>query len=168
MDIKFQKVINQGQIDSLCAIAKKVWHITYDSILPPGQVEYMLEKFQSAFAIKDQIANQGYKYHLIICDGAEAGFVGFSPRYMGRNELFVSKVYLLPEYQGSGAAREAFSLAEQEAKKEKLPCITLTVNKENEHAVNVYRHFGFQVKDKVQTDIGAGYIMDDYIMVKNL
>lgn len=168
MEIAWEKVESQGQIDALCRIAEKVWHLTYDPLLPQGQVEYMLDKFQSDHAVKAQMKGQGYRYYLLLCGGEAAGFVGFSPRYEGREEMFLSKVYLLPEYRGQGAVGKALAFVEEQARKEGLPAIRLTVNKENTHAFEVYRHYGFQVADKVETDIGGGYVMDDFIMVKTL
>lgn len=168
MEIQLQKVETEKQIETLCAIAEKVWHLTYDSLLPEGQVDYMVEKFQSAPAVKEQIANSNYRYYLLTGNGQAGGFVGFSPRYEGREEMFLSKVYLLPELRGHGAVRAVFSLVEEETKKEGLKKIRLTVNKGNSHAVDVYRHYGFQIVDQVETDIGSGYVMDDYIMVKEL
>ena len=35
--ITLEPVSTQSQIDTLCAIAKTVWHETYDDLLPPGQ-----------------------------------------------------------------------------------------------------------------------------------
>ena len=82
--------------------------------------------------------------------------------------MFLSKVYLLPEYRGMGAVKAAFALVEQETREERLSSIRLTVNKGNDHAVEVYKHYGFAVVDKVKSDIGGGYVMDDFIMVKEL
>ncbi len=168
MDITLEKVETQEQIDALCAIAGTVWHLTYDSLVPQGQVEYMLEKFQSDKAVKAQMKEQNYRYYLMRCGGQAAGFVGFSPRYEGREEMFLSKVYLLPEYRGKGAVKAAFALVEEQAREEGLPAIRLTVNKGNTHAVEVYEHYGFETVEKVKTDIGYGYVMDDFIMVKKL
>ena len=41
--------------------------------------------------------------------------------------------------------------------------VYLTVNKHNDHAIAVYKKTGFKVIDEVVTDIGNGYVMDDYI-----
>lgn len=163
-----EKVESQGQIDTLCRIAERVWHLTYDELLPAGQVDYMVDKFQSDHAVKEQMARQGYRYYLVRCAGEAAGYVGFAPRYEGREEMFLSKVYLLPEYRGRGGVRAAFALVEGQAREEGLPAIRLTVNKGNRHAVEVYRHYGFEIVDKVESDIGQGYVMDDFIMVKQL
>lgn len=40
----------------------------------------------------------------------------------------------------------------------------LTVNKHNTHSIEVYKHMGFQIIDAQAADIGAGFVMDDYIM----
>ena len=44
----------------------------------------------------------------------------------------------------------------------------LTVNKHNELAIRAYRGTGFDVIDSVETDIGEGFVMDDYIMEKQV
>ena len=40
----------------------------------------------------------------------------------------------------------------------------LTVNKYNELGIRAYEGTGFETIDSVETDIGGGFIMDDYIM----
>lgn len=168
MKITLKRVETPEEIEALCAAAEKVWHLTYDSLLPPGQVDYMVEKFQSPAAVRAQMAEDRYEYHLILGDGELGGFVGYAPRYQGREEMFLSKVYLLPEFRGQGAVREAIALVEREARRQGLPSIRLTVNKGNTHAYEVYRHYGFETVESVAADIGQGYVMDDYIMVKKL
>ena len=168
MEVRLKPVASEKEIEALCEIAERVWHLTYDSLVPKGQVEYMLEKFQSPHAVKEQMSTLNYRYYLLVCGGENAGFVGFSPRYEGREEMFLSKVYLLPEFRGQGAVRAAFALVEDETRKEGLSKRRLTVNKGNTHAVQVYEHYGFRTVEKVKTDIGSGYVMDDFIMVKEL
>jgi hypothetical protein len=42
--------------------------------------------------------------------------------------------------------------------------ICLTVNKRNAGAVAAYHKMGFETVDSVNTDIGGGFFMDDYVM----
>lgn len=168
MTIAWKKVESPEDVEALCAVARRVWHLTYDPLLPPGQVDYMVEKFQSPPAVRAQMAEEGYRYYLALKDGTPGGFVGFAPRYQGREEVFLSKVYLAPECRGLGLVREALALAEDAARREGLSSIRLTVNKGNAHAYEVYRHYGFETTESVVTDIGQGYVMDDYIMVKHI
>ena len=167
-EITLERVETQTQIDTLTAIAKKVWHETFDPILEPGQTDYMIDKFQSDHAVKEQMAHQNYRYYLAKLNGEYAGFVGFAPRYEGKEEMYLSKVYLLSECRGHGVVRKLFDLVEEEAQKEGLHKIRLTVNKYNTHAYKVYEHYGYENVESVKADIGSGYYMDDYVMVKQV
>lgn len=167
-EIVLERVETQSQIDTLCAIAEKVWHEAFEPILPPGQTDYMIDKFQSDHAVKDQMAHQNYRYYLAKLDGQYAGFVGFAPRYQGEEEMYLSKVYILSDCRHQGVVRRLFDLVEEEAKKEGLSKIRLTVNKHNTHAYEVYQHYGYENVESVKADIGSGYYMDDYVMVKRV
>lgn len=82
--------------------------------------------------------------------------------------MYLSKVYLLPECRGQGVVRRMFQFVEEETKKEGLSKIRLTVNKQNTHAYQVYEHYGYDNVESVKADIGSGYYMDDYVMVKRV
>ena len=43
-------------------------------------------------------------------------------------------------------------------------CVYLTVNKGNKRAIRAYEKSGFSITESVVTDIGHGFVMDDYIM----
>ena len=89
--------------------------------------------------------------------------VGFMAYKINDNSLFLSKLYILNEYRNKGYSSKALKhLCEYN-----LP-IELTVNKYNINAYNKYLHFGFKVIDSVVADIGNGYVMDDYIMKKEI
>ena len=59
-----------------------------------------------------------------------------------------------------------FQLVEEQTKQEGLSKIRLTVNKKNTHAAQVYEHYGYKTVEWVESDIGNGYVMDDFVMVK--
>ncbi len=168
MEVIFRRVHTEEDINALCTLAKIAWHETYDRLLPKGQPEYMIEKFQSPDAVKDQMAHQGYEYYLILEGDAAAGFLGIAPKVEKEEELFLSKLYLLSAFHGRKIAGKALRFAESRAKELGLREIRLTVNKGNLHAKEVYTHYGFQVTDSVISGIGAGFVMDDFVMVKQL
>ena len=90
------------------------------------------------------------------------------PRYQGQEEMYLSKAYILPQGRGQGVVGALFRLVEEETKKEGLSRVRLTVNKGNAHAKAVYEHYGYRTVEAVRSDIGGGYVMDDYVMVKEL
>jgi hypothetical protein len=42
------------------------------------------------------------------------------------------------------------------------------VNKANARAIMAYKRNGFVITESVITDIGGGFVMDDYVMAKDL
>lgn len=162
------RVESDEQIQKIAEIAEIIWHNTYDELIGEDQTNYMIEKFQSYMAIKNQIANMNYHYYLMIEKDKEVGFIGFVPNHNKEDELFLSKIYIMPNMTGRGLASKAINFVIDIAEELGLAKIWLTVNKGNSHAITVYEHFGFEVIDSVETDIGAGYIMDDYIMSLNV
>ena len=53
------------------------------------------------------------------------------------------------------------------ASENNLKAVYLTVNKHNDDTISIYSHLGFEVIDSVVSDIGSGFVMDDYIMQLN-
>lgn len=84
------------------------------------------------------------------------------------NRFFVSKIYLLKEHRGHGIAAAVTRFYEALCRDRGLDAMYLTVNKQNAMAIRAYEKQGFETTDAVQTDIGEGFIMDDYIMEKKL
>lgn len=163
--MQMMKAVSPEEIKILCNIAAEVWHETYDPILPAGQTDYMVEKFQSVDAVTEQINTGGYHYYLFQDEnGVYGGFVGFVPGHKQADEMFLSKVYILSSQRGKGIMRQALDTVIAETKKRNMKRIWLTVNKDNTHAQDVYAHYGFQICESLVSDIGGGYVMDDYVM----
>ena len=125
----------------------------------------MLDKFQSEKAIKEQIENGGYRYFLANFNGENCGYVGISS---DKDRLFLSKLYLKKSFRKKGIASKAIAMLEDICQKENLRAIWLTVNKHNTGSKAVYESNGFRVIDEQVCDIGHGYVMDDFIMQKDI
>lgn len=166
MNIDFVKVTAPGQTELIAEIAEPIWHETYEPIIGNDAVCYMVEKFQSVSAINRQLAEEGYEYYLMYSGDSAVGFIGAVPNMNGK--LFLSKLYVSRDYRGMGVPRAAFEFLAQLGRGYGLDKIYLTVNKKNAHAIEVYEHFGFYRIDSVVTDIGCGYVMDDYILQKDI
>lgn len=80
------------------------------------------------------------------------------------NRFFISKIYLLAEERGRGHASATIRFYENLCRTRGLHAAYLTVNKHNELGIRAYRAKGFETIDAVETDIGNGFVMDDYIM----
>ena len=93
------------------------------------------------------------------------GYCGVKPE---KERLFLSKLYLRKDKRGQGLASYLLEEAIKFAKEQNKQAIYLTCNKYNQHSLDVYHGKGFQDINAVQTDIGRGFIMDDYILEKVL
>lgn len=155
------QVKTDEQLKTLAEKANVVWHEFFPCILTEGQIDYMVEKFQSYEAMKNQMENDGYEYYFITAGDKILGYTGIKKE---AERLFLSKLYLLKENRGKGYASEAFEFLINYCKKNGLKSIYLTVNKQNEHTIAVYKKKGFKIIDTQVADIGNGYVMDDYIM----
>lgn len=164
MKIEFIPVETKQQVNQLATMANIIWHEWFPGIISEEQINYMVEKFQSEQAIEQQI-RQGYIYALLCLNGIAIGYVGLHPE---KEKLFLSKIYLLKSYRGKGYATQAFEFVEGLCLAYELKAIYLTVNRNNQHAFEVYKKKGFKVIKEEATEIGQGFVMDDYIMEKTI
>jgi diamine N-acetyltransferase len=156
-------VTTQDQIAIVESLAREIWTEHYTSIIGKDQVQYMLDKFQSKYAISIQITEEGVRYFLIEEEGHYIGYIGVQSK---GEELFLSKIYIRADERGKGFGKKAVQFLEDIARKLKLKKISLTVNKNNIGAVKAYERMGFKNLGPVVQDIGNGFIMDDFIMEK--
>ncbi|BCJ98808.1 GNAT family N-acetyltransferase [Anaerocolumna chitinilytica] len=166
MKLQIAKVVSAEDIKQLAQAALKIWNEYYIQIITKEQIDYMVNKFQSAEAIADQIENQGYEYYLLKPEDAIAGYIGV--KETPQDFLFLSKFYILKENRGKGYAREAMDFMTELCKQRGIKKIWLTVNRNNENSIKVYEKFGFHVIKTQVSDIGNGYVMDDFIMEKDI
>ena len=161
----FEPVRTKEQIKEMTDLANEIWHEYFISILPAGQIDYMVEKFQSAGAVEEQLANQNYQYFMLWLSDRLIGYTGIVEQPKEK-KLFLSKLYIEKSFRGRGYASRTFEFLEQFCRRKGLSMIWLTVNRFNDNTIRIYEKKGF-VKARTQAaDIGGGYIMDDYIMEK--
>lgn len=162
--LTYLKTIDINSINIIESLAEEIWEEHYTDIIGEDQVRYMLDNFQSIEAIKKQIGS-GYEYYLIQAGNEPIGYICFKKQ---ENELFLSKFYLKSSSRGKGYGKETIKFIEEFAKKNNLKKISLTVNKDNLNSIEAYKKFNFGIAESIVTDIGSGYVMDDYKMEKSL
>ncbi|MGB5317367.1 MAG: GNAT family N-acetyltransferase [Robiginitalea sp.] len=163
-EVSFTVVKTPPEVARVAELAGIIWKEHYIPIIGKAQVDYMLEKFQSAPAIEKQLV-EGICYVSIKTDGITQGYMAFERQ--GKT-LFLSKIYLLDSFRGLGIGKVAMSFLEEKAHALGCKQIALTVNKYNNQSINAYLRLGFEKKEGKITDIGGGFVMDDYLMVKLL
>lgn len=159
MELTFQQVTDT-EIETLAAPADEIWHEFFPGIISDAQVDYMVEKFQSAPAMRQQIA-EGYRYYLVYTGAELIGYTGVHPE---EELLFLSKLYLKKQHRGHGYGRKMIEFVAGLARELGKSGVYLTVNRYNENTIAVYHATGFETVRTQVADIGNGYVMDDYVM----
>lgn len=156
-------VTTAQQLADIERMAHVIWNEYYVQLIGQAQVNYMVEKFQTAAAMQAQI-DSGYEYFQIHRGGDAIGYAAI--RHDASDaRVFISKLYLLAAHRKSGAGRETLALIESLARGRGARHLWLTVNKGNP-SVRAYERLGFSVVEALVMDIGGGYVMDDFRMEK--
>ena len=144
-----------------------IWRACYPGIISNAQIDYMLTRMYSLDVLRDEIHSQGIHYNCLLMDGKLVGFASYGPT-SAPGVMKLHKLYLLPELHGRGLGSRLLQHVENEVRAGGGRRLILSVNKRNAKAIAAYQRNGFVIADSVVTDIGNGFVMDDYIMAKDL
>lgn len=156
-----REVSCDSDIRLIAQMAEEIWPEAFADIITKEQINYMVDKFQSYHAMKDQIENQGYTYFIISENGKDAGYCGVQVKE--DNSLYLSKMYLLKEARGHRLFEQMTSHLVKLCRDKGINRIWLTVNKHNGRAIAAYDKNGYRNIKSQTTDIGEGFVMDDYV-----
>jgi ribosomal protein S18 acetylase RimI-like enzyme len=146
----------------LRALADTIWRAHYPGIITVEQIDYMLSLMYAPEVVRREIAD-GVMWELALLKSEPAGFLScaFEPAV---RQLKLSKLYLLPSLQGRGFGRQMLGSVKAKAATLGAAEVYLTVNKNNAKAIAAYQRAGFRITDSIVSDIGGGFVMDDYVM----
>ncbi|WP_068545242.1 GNAT family N-acetyltransferase [Thalassotalea crassostreae] len=162
---QYNAVYSAEDINTVVNLADVIWHQHYTPIIGREQVLYMLDKFHTATAVNEQIHEQNFQYYLIQYQGNNVGYLAIQQR---KQELFLSKIYLLSSMRGKGIGKQAMEFIKEQAKSLNCEAISLTVNKHNTDTIAAYKKIGFVKTGEAVFDIGNSFVMDDYLMSLSL
>jgi GNAT superfamily N-acetyltransferase len=156
----------EEHLPAIAALAGVIWREYYPAITGTEQIEYMLAWMYSLETMASELRS-GIRYELLLLDGELAGFASFGPAEEP-GTIKLHKLYLLPRYHGQGFGTLLLNHCETEARKLGAHAMTLNVNKGNTKAIAAYQRNGFTIAQSVVNDIGQGFVMDDYVLTKQL
>jgi ribosomal protein S18 acetylase RimI-like enzyme len=159
--------VTEADIEPLIALARDTWHRHYPDMISVEQIEYMLDQRYRPELIRAQIASQRAWWDKLVVNGA---MVAFSACELAESagEMKLDKVYVRYDLRGLGYGSLLIGNAETRARAAGCTRLSLQVNKNNASAIAAYTRNGFTVARAVKFDIGGGFYMDDYVMVKEL
>ena len=151
-----------ADIPRLRALADTIWRASYPGIISLAQIDYMLARMYAAEVIRRELA-EGVRWELARLDGEPIGFLSCT-HDASQSQLKLNKLYLLPAHHGCGHGSAMLDHVKMLAAELDATRILLTVNKANARALRAYERGGFRTIDSVVTDIGGGFVMDDFVM----
>lgn len=161
------RVADKADISKIQEIAERTWPISYEGIISPNQIRYMLDMMYNQDKIESVITDPNQDFWLAEENGTVLGFCGIEHGFPKAGITRIHKLYILPATQGSGLGKILLDQVEKEARKHGDNILHLNVNKLNK-ASGFYRKHGFTVDHEEVLDIGNGYVMDDFVMVKTI
>lgn len=166
MDSITFSALQPEEIDTLIPLAHAIWHAHYPGIITVEQIDYMLSRGYTGEVIADEIEHQGITWLTIREQMTMIGFISVGP--YGEGVMKLHKLYLLPRYHGQGIGKRALAEVERMAQSQKASKLVLNVNRHNHKAISAYQRAGWHIEDEVVIDIGSGYVMNDFVMAKQL
>lgn len=153
-------------------LAREIWHRHYLGIITAEQIDYMLERGYSREALLPLVARDGQGIApadrgiaLARIAGISVGFVAWCPT--GENaEMKLEKLYVLPEHHGKGIGRALIEHVVRCARDAGCRALTLNVNRSNTGSIRAYEHCGFTIAARGDFPIGGGFVMEDFIMLR--
>ena len=159
-------VAEERDLPALAELAKVIWRQHYPDIISHAQIDYMLTKMYSLETLRAEIRSQGIRFLRLLLDNQFVGFASYGPTHE-QGVMKLHKCYLLPEIHGHGYGSLLLQHCERAVRELGARRLILAVNKRNTKAVTAYQRNGFTIAESVVTQIGDGYVMDDYIMAKD-
>jgi diamine N-acetyltransferase len=161
------KILPAGpeHLPEIAVLAGVVWRAHYPGIITVEQIEYMLERMYNQEVLQNEL-QQGIRYDRILVDGIMRGFAGYGPVPGG--EMKLHKIYIHPDWHRHGLGSLLLQHVLEVTRRDGFHVLILAVNKRNEKAIAAYQKNGFTIRESVVSDIGHGFVMDDYVMVKDV
>lgn len=166
-DERYERAESETQFRQIEKMAREIWSEHYFPIVGRPQIEYMLDRFQSAEAIAEQVEDNGFDYYLICADGGYAGYFATVPD-PELKRMMLSKIYVGNAHRRQGIGRRVLDFIEEQCRQRGYSRIWLTVYRGNKQSIEWYRRRGFRIDGPYIQDIGGGFVMNDFKMLKDI
>ena len=159
--------LTADDIEPVAALAREVWYDHYPGIITVAQIEYMLKQRYEPAVVRAEFARDDVWWDKLLAGGELAAFSSYF--LTGEpGEMKLDKLYVGTRGQRRGYGGMLIAHAAGIARGRGCTRLTLAVNKTNRSAISAYLKHGFRVAGAVVKDIGGGFVMDDYLMEKEL
>ena len=161
------RALREREVPVLCALAREIWRMHYPGIISVAQIEYMLAERYDESVIRAELKRRELWWDVLLLDGAMTGYTSYFltdvPGTIKIDKLYLHSRAHRRGYGGQLIDHVASRMVDHGGKR-----LTLAVNRRNKTAIAAYLKHGFQIAETSLKEIGGGFLMDDYIMVKEV
>jgi len=161
------ETLRSEDVEALCRLARETWLQHYPPIIGLAQTEYMLRQRYEPAVIRAELASGTSWWDVLRDDGALRGFAASFPSESA-DALKLDKLYVHPASHRRGFGERLVQHVCERGFELGYRGVILAVNKRNDNAIAAYRKYGFEIVDAVVKEIGGGFVMDDYIMERQV
>ena len=155
------KIAQEKDLETIANLAKVIWNEHYVPFIGQEQVDYMLCKIYNHQSLIEQLNIKKHVFYLIQKDNNTIGFLSVSSE--NGTDFFLHKFYISQQISNSGIGTKVLNLLIEIIKPKSL---ILTVNRQNFKSINFYFKNGFKIDRVEDFDIGDGYQMNDFVMLR--
>lgn len=161
------RALCENEIESLASLARHVWRAHYPGIISAAQIEYMLNERYDEMVIRAELTRGDVWWDVLMLNGNMAGYTSYFWADVP-GTVKIDKLYLHPNAQRKGYGGRLIEHVARRMSGQGCERLALAVNRNNQTAIAAYQKHGFRIAETLLKPIGAGFWMDDYIMVKEL
>ena len=162
------RALSASDVPALSALAREIWRAHYPGIISVAQIEYMLNERYDEAVIREELQRRGLWWDVLMLNGKMTGYASYFWADMANvaDTIKVDKLYLHPRAQRHGYGGMLIDHVAGRMSAHGCKRLTLAVNRHNKSAIAAYQKHGFHIAETSLKQIGSGFWMDDYIMVK--
>jgi ribosomal protein S18 acetylase RimI-like enzyme len=165
--------VTEQDLAVLRELAGTIWRQHYAAIISPAQIDYMLAGRFSDDPLREHVQAADRWLELLRVGKRPVGYCGYELAGMDGDgsaavDLKLGQLYLLESHRGMGLGWHMLRHVEARARELGRRVLWLQVNKKNAAAIEFYRSTGFEVIREAVFEIGGGFVMDDYVMAKQV
>jgi ribosomal protein S18 acetylase RimI-like enzyme len=157
MKLKIRKALEKD-LEKISEILTKTWDDTYKNILPPEVISHIKSNWHNKENLKKQLNSNSILFNMIEIDDISIGIITVKIK---NKDFHLSRLYILPEFQGKGIGKYAINHLIDNYEIDK---ITLDVEVSNQNAINFYKKLGFNIDRSDSMNINA-FELDTYFMI---
>jgi ribosomal protein S18 acetylase RimI-like enzyme len=159
--------LRDNEVPRVSALAGEIWRAHYPGIISEAQIEFMLAERYDEAVIREELTREDVWWDVLLLD---AEMVGYTSYFWADTPetIKIDKLYFLPRVQRQGYGGKLIDHVARKMAVHGCKRLTLAVNRSNKTAIAAYLKNGFHIAETSLKQIGGGFWMDDYIMVKGV